>query len=146
MSGQTRRAEPQRETSSGPPRLWSSSHSTLHRVDMNEPTDPAHSREETPEQRRIRTRIGRRLLFGGAIGLVCGLGVGALVGIWWFDRTGAVATSGIAGAIFGMAVGMLVAGYSSLESPDPGKEPSDTGRPVADRPEPTREEHDDGLR
>ena len=50
---------------------------------MNEPTDPAHSREETPEQRRIRTRIGRRLLFGGAIGLVCGLGVGALVGIWW---------------------------------------------------------------
>jgi hypothetical protein len=38
---------------------------------------------------------------------------------------------------------MLVAGYSALESPDPGKEPSDTERPILDRPEATREEHDD---
>jgi hypothetical protein len=113
---------------------------------MDRSNDPARTQRETPEQQRIRTRLGRRLLLGGAIGLACGLVVGALVGIWWFDRTGAVVTSGIAGAIFGMAVGMLVAGYSALESPDPGKEPSDTERPIADRTEPTREEHDDGLR
>ena len=42
-----------------------------------------------------------------------------------------------------MGVGMLVAGYSSLESPDPGAEHSDTVRPVADRPEVVREEHQD---
>jgi hypothetical protein len=45
--------------------------------------------------------------------------------------------------VFGLGVGMLVAGYSSLESPDPGAEPSDTARPVADRPEVVREEHPD---
>ena len=108
---------------------------------MNE--DPPRTQRETPEQRRIHTRIGGRLVLGGAIGLACGLAIGALVGIWWFDRTGAVATSAIAGSIFGVAVGMLVAGYSALESPDPGKEPSDTERPILDRPEATREEHDD---
>jgi hypothetical protein len=37
---------------------------------------------------------------------------------------------------------MLMLGYSSLESPDPGREPSDTARPIADRREAVREEHD----
>jgi hypothetical protein len=35
---------------------------------------------------------------------------------------------------------MLLLGYSALESPDPGDEPSDTVRPVRDRAELTREE------
>jgi hypothetical protein len=97
---------------------------------------------ETTEQERIHKRIGSRLVLGGVIGLVCGLALGALLGVWWFQRAGAVAASAIAGGIFGFAVGMLTAGYSSLESPDPGNEPSDTERPLADRPDATREEHD----
>jgi hypothetical protein len=67
--------------------------------------------------------------------------VGTLVGLLFFDRSAAVLTSILASAVFGLGAGMLVAGYSSLESPDPGAEPSDTARPVADRPELVREEH-----
>ena len=100
---------------------------------------------ETPEQERFHKRIGSRLVVGAAVGLMSGLILGAAVGLWWFDRVSAVAASAIAGSIFGLAVGMLVAGYSALESPDPGKEPSDTERPIVDRPEATREEHDDQV-
>jgi hypothetical protein len=35
---------------------------------------------------------------------------------------------------------LLWGGYSSLESPDPGREPSDTERPITDRSELVREE------
>ena len=52
-------------------------------------------------------------------------------------------TSALAGAIFGVGLAMLISGYSSLESPDPGKEPSDTQRPITDRPEPVREEFEE---
>ena len=69
--------------------------------------------------------------------------VGVLVGLLFFDRSAAILASLLASAVFGLGVGMLVAGYSALESPDPGKEPSDTERPILDRPEATREEHDD---
>ena len=78
--------------------------------------------------------------------MACGLGSVRSSGSGGSTGPERSATSGIAGAIFGVAVGMLVAGYSALELPDPGKEPSDTERPVIDRPEVTREEHDDGLR
>lgn len=69
--------------------------------------------------------------------------IGALIGPLLFDRPAAILTSIIAAGVFGLSVGMLIAGYSSLESPDPGTEPSDTARPIADRPEAVREEHPD---
>jgi hypothetical protein len=74
---------------------------------------------------------------------MAGVVIGALVGLLFFDRTTAILTSITAAGVFGLGIGMLVAGYSSLESPDPGAEPSDTARPVADRPEAVREERTD---
>jgi ABC-type uncharacterized transport system permease subunit len=88
-------------------------------------------------------RLGARLPLGGLLGAILGAIVGTLVGLLFFDRTAAVLTSILASAVFGLGVGMLVAGYSSLESPDPGAEPSDTARPIADRAEIVREEHPD---
>lgn len=50
----------------------------------------------------------------------------------------------IVGPVIGLLIGgLLVAGYSSLESPDPGREPSDTLRPIADRPSLVRDERGD---
>jgi hypothetical protein len=98
---------------------------------------------ESPSQARMHKRLGARLPLGGLLGAIAGAAVGALVGILFFDRSAAILTSILASAVFGLGVGMLVAGYSSLESPDPGAEPSDTGRPIADRPEVVREERPD---
>lgn len=77
---------------------------------------------------------------GGLVGATVGLALGALIGVFAFDRTGAIWASVLGAGIFGFAVGMLILGYSSLESPDAGSEPSDTARPIADRPEAVREE------
>jgi len=98
---------------------------------------------ETPSQARMHLRLRRRLLIGGSVGAIAGAVIGALLGLLFFDRSAAVVMSIVAAGVFGLGVGMLIAGYSSLESPDPGAEPSDTARPVADRPEAVREEHPD---
>jgi hypothetical protein len=100
---------------------------------------------ETPSQARMHRRLGARLPLGGLLGAMAGVAIGALVGFLFFDRPVAIIMSILASAIFGLGVGMLVAGYSSLESPDPGAEPSDTARPVADRPEAVRKEQDPPL-
>ena len=96
--------------------------------------------DETPRQARLHRRFGRRLPLGGLIGAIVGFGLGAVLGFALFDRTAAILTSIFVAGLFGVAAGMLIAGYSSLESPDPGDEPSDTARPIADRPEVVREE------
>ena len=88
-------------------------------------------------------RLGARLPLGGILGAIAGATIGALVGLLFFDRSAAIFAAILGSAVFGLGVGLLVAGYSSLESPDPGAEPSDTARPVADRPEVVREEHPD---
>lgn len=98
---------------------------------------------ESPSQARMHRRLGGRLPLGGLLGAVAGAMFGTLVGLVFFDRSAAILASILASGVFGLGVGMLVAGYSSLESPDPGAEPSDTARPVADRPEVVREEHPD---
>jgi hypothetical protein len=98
---------------------------------------------ESPSQARMHRRLRGRLPLGGLLGAIAGAMVGAVVGLLFFDRSAAILTSILASTVFGLGVGMLVAGYSSLESPDPGAEPSDTARPVADRPEVVREEHAD---
>ena len=98
---------------------------------------------ESPSQERMHRRLRRRLPFGGLVGAIAGAVLGALLGLLFFDRSVAILMSIVASGIFGLGVGMLIAGYSSLESPDPGAEPSDTARPVADRPKAVREEHPD---
>ena len=98
---------------------------------------------EGPSQARMQRRFGRRLPFGGLIGAIVGLGAGALLGFLLFDRPAAIMTTILVAGLFGLGTGMLIAGYSSLESPDPGDEPSDTVRPMADRPEAVREEDPD---
>jgi hypothetical protein len=90
---------------------------------------------------RFRSRGRRNLSAGMVVGAAIGLAVGLLFGSLAFSgRAGAVAASALAGAIFGVIVGSLIGGYSTLESPDPGSEPSDTERPLADRPQLTRDE------
>lgn len=81
------------------------------------------------------------MVVGGFTGAIVGAVVGTLIGFVFFDHSAAVAMSIVGAGVFGLGVGMLIGGYSSLESPDPGAEPSDTARPVADRPEAIREEH-----
>jgi hypothetical protein len=86
-------------------------------------------------------RISGRLLLGAIVGAAVGASLGAGGGLI-FSSFGRPAFWGslVCGSIFGVGVGMLVLGYSSLESPDPGDEPSDTARPVKDRADLTREE------
>lgn len=98
---------------------------------------------EGSSQARMHKRLGARLPLGGIVGAIAGAVIGALIGLLFFDRSGAILASILASAVFGSGVGMLVAGYSSLESPDPGAEPSDTKRPLGDRPELVREEQPD---
>jgi predicted lipid-binding transport protein (Tim44 family) len=98
---------------------------------------------ESPSQVRMHRRLRLRLPFGGLVGALAGVVVGGLLGLLFFDRSVAILMSIVASGVFGLGVGMLIAGYSSLESPDPGAEPSDTARPVADRPKAVREEHPD---
>lgn len=92
--------------------------------------------------RRMGARLSSRLLVGFSIGLIVGLVVGAIVGSivsspddlgFWLSVVGCT--------IFSAGIATLVAGYSSLESPDPGAEPSDTQDPITDRPGLTREEN-----
>jgi hypothetical protein len=92
---------------------------------------------------RMRRRLSSRLIAGIALGLLLGVVAGVIVGSivsapgrlgFWIALVGC--------AVFATFVGALLAGYSSLESPDPGEEPSDTRSPLIDRPELTREEHE----
>ena len=68
-------------------------------------------------------RLGVRLPLGGLLAGIAGTAIGALIGLAFFDRSAAILASILASAVFGLGLGMLVAGYSSLESPDPGAEP-----------------------
>ena len=98
---------------------------------------------ESQEERasRFRKRGSTHLSAGVGIGLLAGVILGLSLGLVAFSgRAGALAAASLGGAIFGGIVGALVGGYSSLESPEPGREPTDTQRPIADRPAMTRRE------
>ena len=88
-------------------------------------------------------RFGRHVGAALVAGPLIGLAVGALVTTFTFGwgRSNAAIATLIGCAIASTLIALLLAGYSSLESPDPGAEPSDTERPVADRTAPVREEH-----
>src|ERR687898_22898 len=68
---------------------------------------------ESPSQVRMHGRLGRRLPLGGLLGAMAGVVIGALVGLLLFNREMAILTSIIAAGVFGLSVGMLIAGYSS---------------------------------
>jgi hypothetical protein len=101
---------------------------------------------EDAHAQRLRSRLGRRLLAAVIIGPLTGLVVGgiiAAVAIGAWDR-GAVMV--LVGSVVACTMlSLLWAGYSSLESPDPGQEPSDTERPIADRRAIVREESEGEL-
>ena len=92
-------------------------------------------------QERFEPRLKGRLFAGFLIGALVGGALGLLVGILFFDgRTGAIVAAALGGVIAGLLYGALVGSYSSLESPDPGREPSETAHPL-DEPA-VDEEHD----
>ena len=87
-------------------------------------------------QRRDRAHERRwlfRLWVGAGLGAVLGLVIGATWGLIAY-RTGSLAMWGVllACTMFLSAVGALAGGMSGLESPDPGKEPSQFDDPVSE--------------
>ena len=73
--------------------------------------------------------LGKGLAIGGVIGVLAGLGIGALA----FEGAAAIFAAALGGAIFGTVVGAFVGGMSTLEDPAPGDEPqtheASLGRP-----------------
>lgn len=99
-----------------------------------------------PASSRVGKRLGSRLAVALVAGPLAGLAIGGVIAAIVFGTWGRGAfMTLIGGAVAGTLLALLWGGYSSLESPDPGREPSDTQRPVADRPELTREERDDAI-
>lgn len=98
---------------------------------------------QSQRSQRFKRRIGGRLLTGFVVGALLGAIAGVVLGLVFFDAGGfGFWMAIVASVIFGTFVSVLLGGYSSLESPDPGAEPSDTMRPMQDRPEPTRQEQE----
>lgn len=97
---------------------------------------------------RLRERLVRRVGWAAVIGPVVGTVGGIIIGDIAF-RLGSTGFWMVLSAfiVFATAVALLIAGYSSFESPDPSAEPSEVERPLADRPGLTRDERDrDGRR
>jgi hypothetical protein len=91
---------------------------------------------------RFATRLRSRLSLGLGAGIAGGVITGALAGailFGWGTRGFWVTTLSV--TLFVSIVAVLMTGYGSLESPDPGAEPIQDDRPVADRQQLTRVEH-----
>jgi hypothetical protein len=86
---------------------------------------------------RIQDGLVKGLSFGAIGGAIVGLIIGSIV----FQGIGAVLTSMLAGVIGLGGLGAFWGVLSGLESPDPGREPGDTERPL-DVAELVTEEHD----
>ena len=92
---------------------------------------------------RLTSRLSSRFLVAIVVGPLIGLAIGAIVGFIFFEPGGGGFTITLIGSAIGVTMfALLWAGYSSLESPDPGREPSDTQRPISDRDDLVREEHE----
>jgi hypothetical protein len=99
-----------------------------------------------PSAERLRSRLGRRLITAALLGPVVGLAIGGVIAAITVGTWNRATVMILVGSVIACTMlSLLWAGYSSLESPDPGREPSDTGRPLADRSDLTREESDAGL-
>lgn len=99
-----------------------------------------------PATRRIGDRLRRRIVAALVLAPLVGLAIGAVISALVFDSwgTGSVMVL-LAAAVGSTLLGLLWAGYSSLESPDPGLEPSDAERPITDRHDLVREEAGDPV-
>ena len=98
-------------------------------------------RQHTPErfERRLKGRLSAGLLLGVLIGGV----LGVIVGFLAFDGRGpAIVACGLGGVIAGLLYGALVGSFAGLESPDPGREPSDAPHPLSEPAIDTEEETD----
>ena len=104
------------------------------------PEGSTTDRNQTAGAARIRRRMPRNLVVGMIVGTVAGAILGGIVGVAIGGLGGAIVGL-LVGGFFAACLGALVGGYGSLESPQPGEEPSQTDRPVADVPEMTTEEH-----
>ena len=104
------------------------------------------SMRDEPGTRRVRRRLSGRLAVALIVGPLAGLAVGASIVAVALDSWDGLAIAVVLGAVIASTfLALLWAGYSSLESPDPGREPSDTERPVADRSSLVREERGEPL-
>jgi cation transporter-like permease len=101
--------------------------------DANERLDPGTARVERRLGRGLLVGVGTGAIVGAVIGAIAGatLGSGGATKFWTFFIAAFVACS---------ALGALIGSYSSLESPQPGHEPTDTARPVRDADGLTTEE------
>jgi hypothetical protein len=104
------------------------------------PEGTTTDRDQTEGNERVRRRLPRNLFLGTVVGAVVGAIGGAIVGAAIGGGSGAIIGL-VVGAFFVSGFGALVGGYGSLESPQPGEEPSQTEHPVTDVPEMTTEEH-----
>jgi hypothetical protein len=96
-------------------------------------------RQHTNElfERRLKGRLSAGLFLGVLVGGI----LGVIVGILAFEGRGpAIVACGLGGVIAGLLYGTLVGSFAALESPDPGREPSDTPHPLS---EPAIDEQDE---
>jgi hypothetical protein len=92
--------------------------------------------------RRFGSRWGRGLASGAGIGLGAGVVIGLIVGLIVFEPGGVGFWMAIvAASVFGVGLGTFIGGISRLESPTPGREPSEVGRPLRDESGFVKEEH-----
>ena len=94
-----------------------------------------------PAAQRHGQRIGRRIGNAAVAGPLIGLALGAFIGVGLLGFTGQAFWATVsASTVSATILAILLATYSSLESPDPGNEPSEVDRRIADRPGCTRVE------
>jgi predicted lipid-binding transport protein (Tim44 family) len=84
-------------------------------------------------------RSARSTGLGGLVGALAGGALGGALGVAFLSGTAAWAVV-LAAAIAGAVLGAFWGGMASLESPDPGSEPSETEHPVRDVPSLTPDE------
>src|SRR4051794_41215226 len=87
------------------------------------------------DEDRAWSRLQRNLVIGAAVGAIVGVVVGLIIGAIVFQRPGAIAASAIAGAIGIGGIGAVLGLLSALQSPDPGDEPRQGGKPRKDAPQ-----------
>jgi hypothetical protein len=87
-------------------------------------------------------RLSRRVLMWGLCGCVGGIGVGILLGMVFANGGIGFWMFVVAPAIFLGGVGAFTAGIASLESPQPGNEPSQTDAPMRNQRATVEERND----